>query len=185
MADRWLLIETFGGEGHEEPSRLTHCDPETGERRYSEPFAYPADRLASTDWAYCETVHSSQGWTVAVSIALITGSETRQWLNTAMTPWRTRQPRDRRIPGANCPHCRAPASTSARPSPAPTRRPPATRRSLRGRSPRATGTTLTHRPSVDRQWRFSPSVWPGGRRRPAMGRCRGCVCMRPRRRSLV
>jgi conjugative relaxase-like TrwC/TraI family protein len=65
--------------------RLMHCDLDTGARRYSEPFAYPADRLASTDWAYCETVHSSQGRTVAVSTALVTGSETRQWLNTALT----------------------------------------------------------------------------------------------------
>jgi hypothetical protein len=65
--------------------RLVHADPETGARRYSEPFAYPADRLDSTDWAYCETAHSSQGRTVAVSTTLVTGNETRQWLNTAMT----------------------------------------------------------------------------------------------------
>ncbi len=65
--------------------RLVDSDPQTGARKYSQPFAYPADRLGSTDWAYCETVHSSQGRTVAVSTALVTGSETRQWLNTAMT----------------------------------------------------------------------------------------------------
>ena len=65
--------------------RLVHCDLETGARQYSQPFAYPADRLASTDWAYCETAHSSQGRTVAVSMTLVTGSETRQWLYTAMT----------------------------------------------------------------------------------------------------
>jgi ATP-dependent exoDNAse (exonuclease V) alpha subunit len=65
--------------------RLVHCDLDTGARRYSEPFTYPADRLGSTDWAYCETAHSSQGRTVATSTALVTGSETRQWLNTAMT----------------------------------------------------------------------------------------------------
>jgi conjugative relaxase-like TrwC/TraI family protein len=65
--------------------RLVHADPQTGARRYSQPFAYPSDRLDSTDWAYCETAHSSLGRTVAVSTALVTGSETRQWLNTAMT----------------------------------------------------------------------------------------------------
>jgi hypothetical protein len=65
--------------------RLVHSDPDTGTRRYSEPFAYPADRLDSTDWAYCETAHSSQGRTVAISMTLVTGAESRQWLNTAMT----------------------------------------------------------------------------------------------------
>jgi conjugative relaxase-like TrwC/TraI family protein len=65
--------------------RLGDSDPRTGARRYSEPFTYPADRLGRTDWAYCETAHSSQGRTVAVSTALFTGGETRKWLNTAMT----------------------------------------------------------------------------------------------------
>jgi hypothetical protein len=65
--------------------RLIDADPQTGARKYSQPFAYPADRLGSTDWAYCETAHTSQGRTVAVSTGLVTGSETRQWLNTAMT----------------------------------------------------------------------------------------------------
>src|SRR5262249_15159874 len=65
--------------------RLVDSDPQTGARRYRQPFVYPADRLGSTDWAYCETAHSSQGRTVAVSTALVTGGETRQWLNTAMT----------------------------------------------------------------------------------------------------
>jgi conjugative relaxase-like TrwC/TraI family protein len=93
--------------------RLVHCDPETGARRYSEPFAYPADRLASTDWAYCETVHSSQGRTVAVSTALVTGSETRQWLNTAMT----RGARDNRAIVATEPAKVANARPGTRPAP--------------------------------------------------------------------
>jgi conjugative relaxase-like TrwC/TraI family protein len=93
--------------------RLVHCDLETGARRYSEPFAYPADRLASTDWAYCETVHSSQGRTVAVSTALVTGSETRQWLNTAMT----RGMRDNRAIVATEPEKVANARPGTRPAP--------------------------------------------------------------------
>jgi conjugative relaxase-like TrwC/TraI family protein len=93
--------------------RLVHCDLETGARRYSEPFTYPADRLASTDWAYCETVHSSQGRTVAVSTALVTGSETRQWLNTAMT----RGVRDNRAIVATEPAKVANARPGTRPAP--------------------------------------------------------------------
>jgi hypothetical protein len=93
--------------------RLVHCDLETGARRYSEPFAYPPDRLASTDWAYCETAHSSQGRTVAVSTALVTGSETRQWLNTAMT----RGVRDNRAIVATEPTKVANARPGARPAP--------------------------------------------------------------------
>ena len=93
--------------------RLVHCDLKTGARRYSEPFSYPADRLASTDWAYCETVHSSQGRTVAVSTALVTGSETRQWLNTAMT----RGVRDNRAIVATEPAKVANARPGTRPAP--------------------------------------------------------------------
>ena len=93
--------------------RLVHCDMQTGARRYSQPFAYPADRLASTDWAYCETVHSSQGRTVAVSTALVTGSETRQWLNTAMT----RGVRDNRAIVATEPAKVANARPGTRPAP--------------------------------------------------------------------
>jgi len=93
--------------------RLVHCDLATGARRYSEPFAYPADRLASTDWAYCETVHSSQGRTVAISTALVTGGETRQWLNTAMT----RGVRDNRAIVATEPPRVANARPGTRPAP--------------------------------------------------------------------
>src|SRR5215475_14222702 len=45
-------------------------------------------------------------------------------------------------------------STSARTSPAPTRRPPDTRRPLRGRSPQATGTTLINGPVADRDRQY-------------------------------
>jgi conjugative relaxase-like TrwC/TraI family protein len=93
--------------------RLVHCDLETGARRYSEPFVYPTGRLGSTDWAYCETVHSSQGRTVAVSTALVTGSETRQWLNTAMT----RGVRDNRAIVATEPTRVANARPGTRPAP--------------------------------------------------------------------
>jgi hypothetical protein len=93
--------------------RLVHCDLQTGARRYSEPFAYPADRLDSTDWAYCETAHSSQGRTVATSTALVTGSETRQWLNTAMT----RGVRDNRAIVATEPTQVANARPGTRPAP--------------------------------------------------------------------
>jgi conjugative relaxase-like TrwC/TraI family protein len=93
--------------------RLVHCDLDTGARRYSEPFAYPAERLASTDWAYCETVHSSQGRTVAISTALVTGSETRQWLNTALT----RGVRDNRAIVATEPARLANARPGTRPAP--------------------------------------------------------------------
>ena len=64
--------------------RLLDPDWVTGQRRFTDrAFAY-AD-YDSSDLAYAVTGHSAQGATVHTGIALVTGSEDRQWLYPAMT----------------------------------------------------------------------------------------------------
>ena len=60
------------------------CDPSTGQRRWAaRPFTWASARTA--DLAYAVTGHAAQGRTVAAGIAVITGTEDRQWLYVAMT----------------------------------------------------------------------------------------------------
>jgi hypothetical protein len=64
--------------------RLLDPDPATGQRRFtSQAFRY--DGYHSADLAYAVTGHSAQGATVHTGIALVTGTEDRQWLYPAMT----------------------------------------------------------------------------------------------------
>jgi len=64
--------------------RLLGPDPATGQRRFtSQAFGY--DGYQSADLAYAITGHSAQGATVHTGIALVTGSEDRQWLYPSMT----------------------------------------------------------------------------------------------------
>ena len=81
--------------------QMVDADRETGERRYAEDtviynagrtsadLAYAvdgsADRGRQADLAYAITGHSAQGRTVAEGIALITGTETREWAYVAMS----------------------------------------------------------------------------------------------------
>jgi len=59
-------------------------DRATGQRRFTtQAFRY--DGYQSTDLAYAITGHSAQGATVHTGIALVTGTEDRQWLYPAMT----------------------------------------------------------------------------------------------------
>ena len=59
-------------------------DRATGQRRFtSQTFRY--DGYQSADLAYAITGHSAQGATVHTGIALVAGSEDRQWLYPAMT----------------------------------------------------------------------------------------------------
>ncbi len=59
-------------------------DRATGQRRFtSQAFRYTA--YQSADLAYAITGHSAQGATVHTGIALVTGTEDRQWLYPAMT----------------------------------------------------------------------------------------------------
>ena len=59
-------------------------DRATGQRRFTErAFCYPG--YQSADLAYAVTGHSAQGATVHTGIALVTGTEDRQWLYPAMT----------------------------------------------------------------------------------------------------
>ena len=63
--------------------RLLDPDPATGARRFtSHAFCYRGYR--TSDLAYAITGHSAQGGTVHTGITLVTGSETRQWLYSAL-----------------------------------------------------------------------------------------------------
>ena len=64
--------------------RLLDPDPATGQRRFTD-RAFRYDSYHSSDLAYAVTGHSAQGATVHTGIALVTGSEDRQWLYPAMT----------------------------------------------------------------------------------------------------
>ena len=64
--------------------RLLGPDPATGQRRFTaQAFAYPGYRTA--DLAYAVSGHSAQGGTVHTGITLVTGSEDRPWLYSALT----------------------------------------------------------------------------------------------------
>ena len=64
--------------------RLLDPDPATGQRRFTaQAFRYTG--YQSSDLAYAVTGHSAQGATVHTGIALVTGTEDRQWLYPAMT----------------------------------------------------------------------------------------------------
>jgi hypothetical protein len=64
--------------------RMLDHDPATGQRLFtSQAFRYTG--YQSADLAYAVTGHSAQGATVHTGIALVTGSEDRQWLYPAMT----------------------------------------------------------------------------------------------------
>jgi conjugative relaxase-like TrwC/TraI family protein len=64
--------------------RLLGPNPATGQRRFTaQAFRY--NGYQSSDLAYAVTGHSAQGATVYTGIALVTGTEDRQWLYPAMT----------------------------------------------------------------------------------------------------
>src|SRR6185437_1980091 len=78
-----LRIEAVTGSGLM-VRRLLGADPATGQRRFTErAFCYAG--YQSSDLAYAITGHSAQGATVHTGIALVTGTEDRQWLYPAMT----------------------------------------------------------------------------------------------------
>ena len=64
--------------------RLLDPDPATGQRRFTD-RAFRYDGYQTADLAYAVTGHSAQGATVHTGIALVTGTEDRQWLYPAMT----------------------------------------------------------------------------------------------------
>ena len=78
-----LRIEAITGHGIM-VRRMLDPDPATGQRRFTgQAFGYPGYRTC--DLAYAITGHAAQGGTVHTGIALVTGSEDRQWLYPAMT----------------------------------------------------------------------------------------------------
>jgi hypothetical protein len=78
-----LRIEAITPDGIMVRRRL---DPDraTGQRRFTD-RAFRYNGYQSCDLAYAITGHSAQGATVHTGIALVTGSEDRQWLYPAMT----------------------------------------------------------------------------------------------------
>lgn len=72
------------GKDHITAQKLLDPDRETGERIYG-PEIYYDDQGKHADLAYAVTGHSAQGRTVNQGIALVTGSESRQWLYVALT----------------------------------------------------------------------------------------------------
>jgi hypothetical protein len=68
--------------------RAVDCDPVTGRRRWTRPFAWSGYQDA--DLGYAVTGHSAQGRTVTAGIAVVTGTEDRRWLYVAMTRGRAR-----------------------------------------------------------------------------------------------
>ena len=78
-----LRIEAVAGQGIM-VRRLLEPDRANGQRRFTDrAFRFPGYR--SAELAYALTGHSAQGGTVHTGIALVTGSEDRQWLYPAMT----------------------------------------------------------------------------------------------------
>ena len=64
--------------------RALDCDPMTGARRWaSRTFEYSS--YGTADLGYAVTGHSAQGRSVRVGIAVISGTEDRQWLYVSMT----------------------------------------------------------------------------------------------------
>ena len=78
-----LRIEAITGGGLM-VRRMLGADPATGQRRFTDRAFCYAD-YQSSDLAYAITGHSAQGATVHTGIALVTGTEGRQWLYPAMT----------------------------------------------------------------------------------------------------
>ena len=64
--------------------RMLDPDPATGQRRFTD-RAFLYTDYQSADLAYRVTGHSAQGATVHTGIAVVTGTEGRQWLYPAMT----------------------------------------------------------------------------------------------------
>ena len=126
--------------------RLLDPDPATGQRRFTD-RAFRYDGYQTADLAYAVTGHSAQGATVHTGIALVTGTEDRQWLYPAHDPRHRHQPRLRiHHPGpARRPATRHPARPRTRPLRAP---PPRTR----GIPPRR----ALARPSPDRAGQREP-----------------------------
>ena len=78
-----LRIEALTSDGIMVRRRLDP-DRSTGQRRFTD-RAFLYDGYQSADLAYAISGHSAQGATVHTGIALVTGTEGRQWLYPAMT----------------------------------------------------------------------------------------------------
>ncbi|MHB1434469.1 MAG: ATP-dependent DNA helicase, partial [Streptosporangiaceae bacterium] len=79
-----LRVLEVADDGSLTVQRKVGRDPDTGEAQWSAGTFRHTD-LEHTDLGYAVTGHSAQGLTVTNGIALVTGSETRNWFYTAMT----------------------------------------------------------------------------------------------------
>ncbi len=79
-----MRVAALNHDGSLTVQRRTGRDPGTGQASWSQATFRYAD-TANTDLAYAVTGHSAQGLTVSHGIAVVTGSESRQWLYSAIT----------------------------------------------------------------------------------------------------
>ena len=79
-----LRVEKVLPDGRITVRRALDCDPATGQRRWTA-AAFTYGGCATADLAYAVTGHSAEGRTVAAGIAVVTGTEDRQWLYVALT----------------------------------------------------------------------------------------------------
>ena len=79
-----LRVEKVLPDGRITVRRALDCDQATGYRRWTA-AAFTYDGCATADLAYAVTGHAAEGRTVAAGIALVTGTEDRQWLYVALT----------------------------------------------------------------------------------------------------
>jgi conjugative relaxase-like TrwC/TraI family protein len=79
-----LLVESVNDDGSLTVRRAIDADRQTGARRFTE-RAFTFRDLRHADSAYAVTGHSAQGRTVADGLALIRGTEDRQWTYVAMS----------------------------------------------------------------------------------------------------
>ncbi len=81
--DTWR-VETIDG-GQITMRKLIDADRETGRRQFADDTVDYRAGKEHAELAYAITGHSAQGRTVAEGIAMITGTETREWAYVAMT----------------------------------------------------------------------------------------------------
>lgn len=79
-----MRIDRVNGDGSLTVRRRTGQDPQTGRARWSTGTFRFAD-TANADLAYAVTGHSAQGLTISHGIAVVIGSEGRQWFYSAIT----------------------------------------------------------------------------------------------------
>ena len=80
-----LQVTGVNDDGSLRVRRAVDADEATGQRRYASAFTLPAKHVRVAEPAYAVTTHSAQGRTVAYGLAVIRGSEDREWTYVALS----------------------------------------------------------------------------------------------------